>query len=149
MSSSSPLVDAYLEAYQHAYPGEQMPALTHHDGWFFLKAKGEHESKLRAEDLQSRLSDLVKIVEAREHDLESIAGIAAASDQVHKAATLYRQKFLQPKINACKTLDELRTLKNEICLQCENKQGFLVPLPAEFDLAFMMKFSELRTPHTA
>lgn len=137
-------IDTFIETFQQAFPGQQPPHVTYMDGWFRIKEKGEHEGKMRAEDLEERRRELAAIIDGREFDLESLAGIAAASDQAQNAAKAYLEKSLRHRIDACNTADELGLLKNEIGLQCENKQGFLVPMPAEIDMAFFMKFSDLK-----
>lgn len=142
-------IDTFLETFQQAYPGQQAPHVTYMDGWFRFKEKGEHEGKMRAEDLEERRRELVAVIEAREFDLESIAGIASASDQAHKAAKAYLEKHLSHRISGCKTLDELRLLKNEVGQQCINKQGFLVPMPAEIDMEFFMMISDLKGRQSA
>lgn len=142
--SPSERIDTYLEAFQQAYPGQEAPHVSFLDGWFRIKEKGEHEGKMRAEDLEQRRRELVAVVNSREFDLETIAGLASASDQVYKAAKAYLTQFLQPRINACTDAAQLHQLKNEIGHECLNANGFVIPMPAEFDMAFFMKFSELR-----
>ena len=142
-------IDTYLETFSQAYPGQEAPHVTYMDGWFRIKEKGEHEGKMRAEDLEERRREMVTLIESREFDLESLAGIAGASDQAQRASKAYLENFLQQRIDACSTLDELRALKNEIGQQCENKQGFLVPMPAEMDMAFFMKFSDMKGRQSA
>ena len=142
-------IETFLETFRQAYPGQDAPHVTYMDGWFRIKEKGEHEGKMRAEDLEERRRELTSIIESREFDLESIGGIAAASDQAHRAAKSYLEKFLQHRIDACTTIDEVRVLKNEVGQQCENNQGFLVPMPAEIDMAFFMKVSDMKGRQSA
>lgn len=137
-------INAFLEAYSQAYPGQEAPHITYADGWFRIKEKGEHAGKMRTGDVMERCRELKAVVSGREFDLGTIAGIAAASDQAQRAAKAYLKKHLQPRIEACTTLDDLRTLQGEVSMQCQNANGFLVPLPPEVEMAFFMRISAIK-----
>lgn len=140
----SEVIEAYLEAFQKAYPGKSAPGLTYASGWFRIKEKGEHAGKLREEDVEALRKSLVKVVNAREFDLTSIAGIAAASDQAYRAAKAFLDNHLQPRISKCETIEQLRELKLEVNMECIDSKGFSLPFPGEFDLAFMMHVSAIK-----
>lgn len=144
LSTPEALIESFLQAFRQAYPGKDEPRLTFSDGWFRHKYKGEHEGKMRAEDVEERRRKLLDVISAREYDLTTVAGIASASEQASRAARALLSAGLRQRISACRTIEDLRALKNEVCLECVDGDGFLVPIPAEFDMAFMMHMSEIR-----
>lgn len=142
-------ISTFLETYGQAYPGQDAPVVTYMDGWYRIKEKGQRAGKMRAEDLDERRRDLAAVIEGREFDLETISGIAAASDQAHHAAQAYLKNHLRARIESCDSQESLRALKSEIGMQCLSKDGFLVPIPTEIDMAFFTRSSLLNGRETA
>lgn len=142
--SPNELIAQYLHAFALAHPGHQAPTISFESDAFRFKERGEHPVRLGAKDLMQKHNDLMYLVETREFDLTTLAGLAAASDLASRAATAYLHDHIAPRLDAATTLDEVKTIKSEICMGCAGPNGSILPLPPEFDLYFMMKFSDLK-----
>jgi hypothetical protein len=141
--SPNELIAQYLHAFALAHPGLQVPVISHDGDSFSFKERGEHPVRLGAKDLMQKHNDLMNLVNTREFDLTTLAGLAAASDLASRAATAYLHDHIAPRLKAATTIDEVKAIKLEICMGCVGPNGSMLPLPPEFDLHFMMKFSDL------
>lgn len=142
--SPNELIAQYLHAFALTHPGHQAPTISFESDVFRLKERGEYMVELRAKDLMEKHNGLMKRVNAREFDLTTLAGLAAASDLASRAATAYLHDHIAPRLKAATTLDEVKAIKSEICMGCAGPNGTMFPLPPEFDLYFMMKISDLK-----
>jgi hypothetical protein len=144
MKSPNELIEQYKSVFSKAHPGHDAPVITFDNGSFRFKERGEHLTTLSDKDLAHKCNELVKLVNNREFDLSTLSGLAAATDQAYRASQVYFREHIAPRLNAVTNLEEFKALKSEICMGCAGPNGFMLPLPPEFDLHFMMKLSDLK-----
>jgi hypothetical protein len=138
------LIEQYRQAFALAHPGHDVPTITVEGDVLRFKERGEYEVDLRAEDLAEKRDELLKRVANREFDLTTLAGLAAATDQAHRASQVYFREHIAARLEAVKTLEEFMVLKSEVCMGCAGPKGTMFPMPPEFDVYFMMKVSDLK-----
>lgn len=144
MKSPNELIEQYKSAFSKAHPGHDAPVITFDSGSFHFKERGEHLATLSDKDLTHKCNELINLVNNREFDLSTLPGLAAATDQAYRASQVYFREHIAPRLKAVTNLEELKALKSEICMGCAGPDGFMRPLPPEFDLYFMTKISDLK-----